>query len=167
MTDTLRVRIANPEDVDAVMSIALTCCAENGLTDPNPEKLLREVWAGLNREGAIIGIIGESPDYVEAAILLRVEALWYSDTKNLIERAIIVRPEFRQAKGGRAKLLCEFAKRVAGTLNMELIIGVLSNQRTEGKIRLYERQFGPCAGAYWIYGGKTGGREVPSFPPRG
>lgn len=163
MNNELRVRIGGPEDVDSVMDIALTCCAENGLTNPNPRKLLHEVWAGLNREGAIIGLIGESHDYAEAAILLRVESMWYSDEKSLIERAIIVRPEFRQAKGGRAKLLCEFAKRVAGRLEMPLLIGILSNQRTEGKVKLYERQFGPSAGAYWIFGGHTGDKEIPAF----
>lgn len=163
MNNELRVRIAGPEDVDAVMDIALTCCAENGLMNANPMKLLQEVWAGLNREGAIIGVIGEGHDFVEAAILLRVESLWYSDEKNLNERAIIVRPEFRNAKGGRAKLLCEFAKQVAGGLNIPLLIGILSNERTEGKVRLYQRQFGPSAGAYWVYGARTGGKEVPSF----
>jgi len=158
MNNELKVRIGTPADVHAVMDIALACAAENGLTNPNPIKLLQEVWAGLHQDGSIIGVIGESHEYVEAAILLRVESLWYSDDKSLIERAIIVRPEYRQAKGGRAKLLCEFAKKVAGKLDVPLLIGVLSNQRTEGKVRLYERQFGPSAGAYWIYGGKTGGK---------
>jgi len=32
----------------------------------------------------------------------------------------------------------------------------LSSHRAEGKVRLYERQFGPQSGAYWIYGKKTG-----------
>lgn len=156
MNNELKVRIGCPEDVDAVMDIALTCAAENGLTNPNKIKMLQAVWAGLNREGSIIGVIGDTHEYVEAAILLTVESLWYSDEKSLIERAIIVRPEFRSAKGGRAKLLCEFAKKVSGTLELPLLIGILSNHRTEGKVKLYCRQFGESAGAYWIYNGKTG-----------
>ncbi len=163
MNNELKVRIGGPADVHGVMDIALACASENGLINPNPIKLLHEVWAGLNREGAIIGVIGESHDFIEAAILLRVESLWYSDERILNERAIIVRPEFRNAKGGRAKLLCEFAKKVAGGLNVPLLIGILSNQRTQGKIRLYQRQFGESAGAYWVYGAKTGDKDVPSY----
>ena len=39
---------------------------------------------------------------------------------------------------------------------MPLIIGVVSNHRTKGKEGLYNRLFGPPAGAFWLYGVKTG-----------
>jgi hypothetical protein len=80
----------------------------------------------------------------------------YSDEQILCERAIFVRPEFRSAKGGRASRLCEFAKSTADKLEMPLLIGVLSTHRAAGKVRLYERHFGKPAGAYWLYGAKTG-----------
>ena len=41
-------------------------------------------------------------------------------------------------------------------LDIPLVIGILSSERVSGKVRLYERQFGPQSGAYWIYGKKTG-----------
>ena len=44
----------------------------------------------------------------------------------------------------------------AERVNMPLLIGVLSNHRTEGKVKLYERVFGKPAGAYWLVGGETG-----------
>lgn len=166
MTESLRVRIGVPQDIDAMMDIAVVCAEENGMTRPNPMKLLQELWSGLNQDSAIIGIIG-TQDFIEATIVLRIETLWYSDEKTLIERAIIVRPEFRQAKGGRAKLLCEFAKKVSDRLHLPLLIGVLSTQRTEGKIRLYERQFGPSTGAYFIYNGKTGGHDIGQYKSDG
>ena len=56
----------------------------------------------------------------------------------------------------RARKLCEFSKMAAERLNMPLLIGVLSNHRTEGKVKLYERVFGKPAGAYWLVGGETG-----------
>ena len=52
--------------------------------------------------------------------------------------------------------LCEFAKAAAEMLDMPLLIGVLSNERTEGKVKLYERIFGKPAGAYWLLNAETG-----------
>lgn len=151
-----KVRIGTPEDVDGMMELAFSACAENGLTNPNPAKLLNEIWAGLTRNHGIVGIIGSPGETFEAAILLRVEELWYSSEPSLVERAIFVHPDYRSAKGGRARKLCEFAKQASMLLELPLVIGILSSQRTESKVRLYERQFGKPSGAYWIVGGKTG-----------
>jgi uncharacterized protein YfaA (DUF2138 family) len=74
----------------------------------------------------------------------------------LEERGIFVHPDFRAAKGGRARKLCEFSKFSAEKLGMPLLIGILSNHRTAGKVKLYGRIFGPPAGAYWLVDGKTG-----------
>jgi hypothetical protein len=41
-------------------------------------------------------------------------------------------------------------------MGMPLLIGVLSNSRTEAKIRLYKRHFGEPAGAYFLYNARTG-----------
>lgn len=156
MEKELNVRVGTPEDIDGMMQLALAACEENGLTNPNPMKLLGELWAGLTREHGIVGIIGKAEKQFEAAILLRTESLWYSDDLTIVERAIFVHPDYRSAKGGRARKLCEFAKQTAEVLQLPLVIGILSSQRVEGKVRLYERQFGPQSGAYWIYGKKTG-----------
>jgi hypothetical protein len=156
MDNELNVRVGTPEDIDGMMKLALAACEENGLTNPNPMKLLGELWAGLTREHGIVGIIGKAGEQFEAAILLRTESLWYSDDLTIVERAIFVHPDYRSAKGGRARKLCEFAKQTAEVLQLPLVIGILSSQRAEGKVRLYERQFGPQSGAYWIYGKKTG-----------
>lgn len=152
MTDIV-VRTGNPADVHPLMRVALMACEENSLTKVNPSKLLGEVWASLNLDRGIVGVIGTDP--IEAAILLRVEPLFYSDDLCLLERAIFVNPDYRRG-GGRAKLLCEWAKNAAQELSMPLVIGILSSQRVEAKIRLYERQFGEPSGAYWVWGATTG-----------
>jgi hypothetical protein len=154
--DTATVRIGNDRDVDGMMSLAMAACEENGLTNPNPMKLLAEIWAGLIRNHGIVGIIGAAGSQFEAAILMRVEPLWYADDPSLVERAIFVHPDYRSAKGGRARKLCEFAKSAATMLELPLVIGILSSDRAKGKVRLYERQFGEPSGAYWIYGSRTG-----------
>lgn len=157
MEQELKVRVGTPEDVDGVMELALSACEENGFVEPNPMKLLQDIWAALNREHGICGVIGPVGGKLEGVILLRIGNIWYSDREILEERAVFIHPDFRSAKGGRARKLCEFGKKVADELNLPLTIGVLSNQRTEGKVRMYGRIFGEPAGAYFLYNAQTGG----------
>ena len=157
MSKELDVRVGTPEDVDAVMEIALSASKENGFVDPNPRRLLGEIWPALNLEKGLVGIIGNPNDKAEGAVLLRVGQMWYSDQEVLEEKAIFIHPDYRSAKGGRARRLCEFSKQVADSLSMPLIIGVLSDQRTEAKVRMYERQFGKPSGAFFLYNARTGG----------
>ena len=157
--EDLGVRLGVPADVHPMMDMALKACSENGFVDPNPMKLLNEIWCGLNLDNGLIGIIQDDGGKLEAAILLRVTTMWYSDAQVLEEKAIFVDPECRSAKGGRARRLCEFAKQAAAELGLPLLIGVLSNHRTEAKVRLYERQFGKPTGAFFLYNARTGYRQ--------
>lgn len=156
MADDLGVRIGTPEDVHPMMDLALQACEENGFVDPNPKKLLAEIWPALNLDHGLVGIIQDGGGELEGAILLRVGPMWYSDANVLEERAIFIHPNYRSAKGGRARRLCEFSKKTADTLGIPLMIGVLSNHRTEAKVRLYERQFGKPSGAFFLYNARTG-----------
>jgi GNAT superfamily N-acetyltransferase len=155
MATELNVRVGTSEDVHDIMALALSACEENGFVNPNPSKLLAEIWHGLTLENGVVGVIGE-PGKPEGAVLLRIGAMWYSDNQVLEEKAIFIHPEYRSAKGGRARRLCEFSKQVAEALGIPLIIGVLSNHRTEAKVRLYERQFGKPSGAFFLYNARTG-----------
>jgi GNAT superfamily N-acetyltransferase len=154
MATELNVRVGTSEDVHDIMALALSACEENGFVNPNPSKLLAEIWHGLTLENGVVGVIGE-PGKPEGAVLLRIGAMWYSDNQVLEEKAIFIHPEYRSAKGGRARRLCEFSKQVAEALGIPLIIGVLSNHRTEAKVRLYERQFGKPSGAFFLYNART------------
>lgn len=156
MRNNLGVRIGTPDDVDGVMQLALSASHENGFVSPNPEKMLQDIWPALNLDRGLLGIIGNTGEKLEGAVLLRVGSMWYSDDEVLEEKAIFIDPKYRSAKGGRARRLCEFSKHVADNLGMPLIIGVLSNHRTEAKVRLYERQFGKPSGAFFLYGATTG-----------
>ena len=155
-TEDIKVRVGTVEDLEAVMEIAMMSTDENAFLPPNPVKLLADIWPALNQEAGILGIIGKPGETIEGVVLLRTGFLWYSDVLTLEEKAVFVRPEFRSAKGGRARKLCEFSKKVADELGLTLVIGVLSNHRTRGKIKMYERIFGEQAGAYFLYGGRTG-----------
>lgn len=150
------VRTGQPQDLPAVMGMAYEVARENGIVQLDETKVVREFWPALNLDGGIVGIIGEDRTAPEGFILLRVARQWYSSDPTLEERVAFVRSEFRAKKGGRARKLCEFAKHTAETLRLPLTIGILSNQRTEAKIKLYERAFGKPAGAFWLWNGTTG-----------
>lgn len=158
-----KIRLGTPEDETAMLDLALRAWEENGINDVNPEKMLAMIRPALYLWQGLVGIIGKPGEKIEGAVLLRLSQMWYSDSWMLEEKAIFVDPEFRKSKGGRksatklhASTLCDFSKRVADELKIPLIIGVLSNHRTESKIRLYERSFGPPAGAFFLYNVRTG-----------
>lgn len=157
MSEELMIRVGGPDDVHDIMDLALSACEENGFVEPSPEKLLQDIWPALNHDRGLVGIIGEKGKKPEGAVLLRIGPLWYSDRDVIEEKAIFINPEYRSAKGGRARRLVEFSKQVSDELELPLVIGVLSNHRTEAKVRLYERQFGKPSGAFWLYNAQTGG----------
>jgi len=156
MDEEIIVRVGTVDDLDEMMRLAMAASYENGFVTPDPAMLLQAIYPSLLLQEGIVGIIGKPRGRVEGAILLRMGTLWYSNEPTLEEKAIYVDPEFRAAKGGRARKLAEFAKKCADELGIPLSIGVLSNERTEGKIRLYERIFGKPAGVYFLYGASTG-----------
>jgi hypothetical protein len=144
------------------MDLFVRANEENGIDALDHNKLMSIVWPSLHQDGGIIGVIGEPGKTLEGVVLLRIEQLWYSSAPVIAEKLVFVHPEYRSAKGGRARKLCEFSKQVSDNLEMPLIIGIVSNERTSGKIRMYERLLGPAAGAYFLYRGKTGmGSDMP------
>lgn len=153
----LVVRVGTPEDVHDVMELALMGSKENGFVNPNPTKMLDDVYNALSRNHGIMGLIGPPGEKPQGAVLLRIVTTWYSDELIIEERAIFIHPDYRSAKGGRASRMCEFSKKVSERMQLPLMIGVLSNQRTEAKVRLYRRHFGEPAGAYWLFNAHTGG----------
>ncbi len=157
MADEIKIRLGTLADLDAMMEIAMMATAENSFAEADPELLLREIYPALMLQQGLVGIIGEPGKQIEAAVLIRLGNIWYSRTMLLEEKAIFVHPDFRAAKGGRAARLCEFSKHVSDELGLPLTIGVLSNERTEAKVRMYSRIMGKPAGAYWLYNVQTGG----------
>ena len=155
MDENLEVRIATPDDLDQIMSLAMMMQQEIGIADANPHKILSEIYPSLHLDGGLVGVIGPK-ERIEGGILLRFGTLFYSDEKVLEEKGLFIHPECRSAKGGRARKLCEFAKQTSDSIGLPLLIGVLNDVRTKGKLRLYERQFGEPIGAFFLY---NGGKE--------
>lgn len=152
----VKVRVGTPEDLRGCMDLFIQANEENGIDEMSVQKLVDIVWPSLHQEGGLVGVIGEPGAQPEGVILLRIEQLWYSNAPVIAEKLVFVHPEYRSAKGGRAKKLCEFSKKVSDEMGLPLIIGVVSTERTKGKIRLYERVFGSPVGAFFMHNGKTG-----------
>ena len=153
----ISVREGVAEDFNELMRLAVDATRENAFVEPDIEMLAQHMYAALTKQMGVAGVIGGGPgEKLEGMIILRIGNMWYSQEPILDEKAIYVAPEFRSAKGGRARKLAEWAKDVSKNLGIPLAIGVLSNSRTEAKIRLYERVFGAPAGVYFLYNAKTG-----------
>lgn len=155
MEDDVHVRIATTDDLDGIMRLATLVWEENGMHDLNTGKVLQQLWPALVRDGALCGVIGPVGGELTGVILLRVATTWYGDSRHLEEMVVFTHPEHRRF-GRRAQKMMTFAKQAADSLGLPLHISVLSTERTDAKVGLYERQFGTPAGAFFLYNAKTG-----------
>lgn len=121
---------------------------ENGLFPLNESKVRGMLHHAFNRQGGILGAVGE-PGALKGLIYMMTSTFWYSDSPHWEELFLYVRPEHRG--GGAAVALMKFAKWCSANSGFPLVIGVLSNERTEGKIRLYQRQFSKPVGNFFYY----------------
>jgi hypothetical protein len=148
-----------------VMDLAVAAAKENALLTANQVLLAQAVWPALCQDHGLVGCIGKGGGEIEGIVVLNIGTLFYSDEPCVEERVIFIKPEYRAAKGGRARKLCEFSASVAEKLGLPLLIGVLSSEMTKQKVELYRRVFGEPSGAFWVVGRRTGGHEVSGESP--
>jgi hypothetical protein len=160
MSDDLKIRLATPADLKPVMAMAIMAAEENGFLDASTPRLLNDIWPALNQDHGLCAVIGPHDGNIEGIMVLRIGTLYYSDQMCIDEKVIYIHPDYRSAKGGRAAKLCEFGKRTADVLGLPICVGVLSNTRTAAKVKMYERIFGPAAGAFFLYGAVTRGHKL-------
>lgn len=141
------VRLAGPQDEAGIMTLCELLHEENGLPPMDRELVRDTIQAAFDQRGGVIGVIGPV-GALEGVIYLSISRFWYSHTPHLEELFNFVHPDHR--KSSHAKALIEFAKGCASD-GVRLVIGVVSNKRTEAKVRLYERRLGKPAGAYFVY----------------
>lgn len=158
--DDLKIRLGTTADMDEVMQLAIMAAKENGVMNASQLLLAKTIWPKLELQHGLIGCIGKHGGKIEGMVVLQIGTLHYTEEPVLEELVLFCHPDYRNAKGGRATKLCEFSKSVADKLGLKLVIGVFSTVNTEQKVKLYSRVLGPPAGSYWIYGGRTGDKEV-------
>ena len=145
------IRIATTDDFQEVFRICCLLHAENGQHEFSELKARHFIWRGLNRDNAIVGVIGP-PNNIKAIIYLAVDPVYYSDDVQLIEMWNFVRKDCR--KSDYAKRMIQFAKRCADEIGCDLTIGVISNERLAAKERLYRRLL-PVGGCFFIHHGRS------------
>ncbi len=165
----MSVRLAGPDDFDAIFDLRAGLHAENALRDAlgNPfpldddkvRTILRRAlhpkdetgFAGF-RYPAWIGVIGSS-DYIEGAVYLAADQPWYSTALFLGELFVYVRPEHRRSS--HAQRLIEWSKRHSRKVGIQpLMIGIITQDREAAKSRLYRKQLGEPAGSVFLHTSK-------------
>lgn len=148
------VRIANRDDSEEIMRLLAIMHAEGGVMPLDEMEARRTFDMAFNRQGGILGVIGEPGD-IKAMIFLLISKFWYTREHHLEELFNFVRPDVRKisakAEENYAPRLIEFAKNCADEIGIPLTIGVLTNIRMEAKVRLYKRSLGVPAGAWFIH----------------
>ncbi len=145
---TSRVRKADAGDEDELVAMCHELHRENGIFTMSDDRVRAMLRHAFDRKGGIIGVIGERGK-LQGSIYLLVTQIWYTDDYHIEELWNFVRPDYR--KSDNAKEFIAFAKRCSDEIGIPSIIGILSNDRTQAKIRLYERSLGRPAGAYFLY----------------
>ncbi len=145
------VRTALPSDEEEVMDMCRALHSENALFEMNEDKVRAVLRIAFERRGGVLGVIG-APGAIEAMIYMLISQLWYSEQTHLEELFSYCRPEYRRSNN--AKKLIQFSKKCAEAAGLPLVIGVLSNDRTEQKVKLYQRQFQKPAGSFFVYNSK-------------
>jgi GNAT superfamily N-acetyltransferase len=151
-----RVRLGIAADLPQLLEMGRMLHGENALMPLSEDRILAAAWRAINQDNAMVGVIGPV-GYIEGMIYLTTGVFWYTNQPHIEELYTYVKPEFRRSDN--AKALVEFAKTCSDKLGVPLLIGIISNDRTAAKVRLYERRLGKPSGAYFLYGKKTGSKN--------
>jgi hypothetical protein len=147
------VRLATMDDLMDLLAMGRELHKENGMLNLDDDLIWQGAIDAIKGNNSVVGVIGPVGN-IEAAIHLAFRKFWYTSDWHLEELWAYVRPQFRNSTN--AKSLVQYAKHCADVLNVPLLIGILSNEKTEAKVALYRRQLGNPTGAYFLYNAKTG-----------
>jgi hypothetical protein len=143
------VRLAGADEMTDLLALMFEAADEQGLFPVSETKAREMLNRAFMKQGGIVGVIGPK-GAIEAALYMLIAQPMYSESYHLEEVFQVVRPDFRRST--HAKTLLEFAKRCHHDLKIPVLMGVLSNKRTEAKVRLYRRQLGEPVGSFFLYG---------------
>lgn len=145
------VRLAKPEDEQALMAMLELRHTEDGLGKFDPSMARLSVRRGLMRDYGYIGVI-RSASGIEASVGLFVTTPWDSSDFLLTDQWNFVSLPYRRST--HAKNLIQFSKWASHQLGLPLLMSKIKNDQTAGMARLYSRQLPEC-GALFLYDPKA------------
>lgn len=148
-----RARLVGREEVDDVMRLCRQLHGENGIFKMDDAKVLGMLNKAFDRQGGILAGIGPKGK-LEGLLFLLLSSFWYSHDPHWEELFLYVDPTCRKSRN--AVELLNFAKWCTDESGFPLFIGILSEQSTFEKEKLYERKLHPTGqGRFFVYqGGK-------------
>jgi N-acetylglutamate synthase-like GNAT family acetyltransferase len=162
MSEEAAVRLAHRGDIEKLVELGRLLHAENAMLSWDDDLVRELVTAYVTyqptahfADPGMIAVIEEGGT-IKAMIALRITTLWYSRQPIIEELFNFVHPEHRRSTFAKSLIL--YAKALADDMQLPLLIGIVSNYRTEQKIRLYQR-FLPFAGAFFVYRGDVAEKE--------
>ena len=146
------VRIAGPSDHQEIWRLLLDAFRENGqfsLAMGKVEYVVGRCLGTILGPGprGLIGVIGEV-GALEGLVILMEGTFWYSHDQHLEEYIVFVDRACR--KSFHARALINWMKAVSDTVNLPLLTGVISTERTVAKVSLYARMV-PKIGEFFLY----------------
>ncbi len=142
------VRLAVGEDLPQILALLTDMHSEVGRFPIEWGRVQDLVRRGIATDRAIIGVVGDVYD-IQGMVGLNFTEVWYSDTPILEDVFLYTAPEARKTRTAQA--LLRYSRETAKRLGMPLFISEVFNERTEGKIALYERELGvPLGGYFWV-----------------
>jgi hypothetical protein len=156
MTSPSCVRIAGPADKVEIWRLFMANHEENGLFPMTPYKVNWHLDRALNPEyihpadtgpRGIVGVIGPV-GALEGIACLIIGNSWYSDEFHLQEMVVFVDSAHRKSRHAHA--LVNWMKLQSDITRRKLIVGVISTERTEAKVALFDRLL-PRAGAFFLW----------------
>lgn len=147
-------RFAVQEDYDSMIKVLKEFSQENLIFDMEEDLVSDMLKRGLDPDdySVIICVIGNVGN-ICGAVCLYIDQYWYSQKFYILELFNYVIPEARRSYN--AKKLIDFCKKISDSLNLVLMMGIVSPVKMDGKVRFYER-FLPKAGAVFIYNSSAG-----------
>lgn len=150
------IRKATPLDAPEIWRLFLQTHRENGIFPLAPQKVTHFLDRAIHPERipsydtgprAQIGVVGPQ-GRLEAIVFILISSFWYSEELHLEELLVYVDPEHRKSRHAQACI--GWMKALSDQLQIPLITGIISKERTASKIRLYDRQL-PRIGAFYMY----------------
>ena len=131
------VRVAIPSDENEIMRSMRAAFEEQPIFPLDEQRMRDRIRMCTQRKGGVVGVI-DGPKGIEGYLIAVLSQYWYTDAWHLEELSNFVHPDYRRST--HAKDLISFAKWFAEQMSVPLIMGILSTQRLDAKIRLYQRQ---------------------------